>query len=412
MTVIAAASGDAAVVFIEIGAVVLVLSVLARVAGRFGITAIPFYLVAGLAVGEGGVAPLDVSADFISLSAEIGVLLLLLTLGLAYTGDELRQGLRTGGPAGIADAALNFTPGFLAGMLFGWGTTTAVLLGGVCWISSSGVVAKVLHDLDRLGNRETPAILNLLVIEDLAMAAYLPIVAALVAGRGLAATAATVVAALIAVALILVVALRWGSRLSDALARGSDEALLLAVFGLTLLVAGLAQQLEVSAAIGAFLVGLALSGPVQARAGPLVAPLRDLFAATFFLFFSFQIRPAALLGALVPAAALAAVGVLGKLGAGWIACRPLGIATPGRLRAGSVLVARGEFSIVIASLGAATEHGDDLGALAAAFVLLSAIVGPLLAKYADAVAVPAGLTSASGAGPRLRGRGPGHSEPR
>lgn len=167
-------------------------------------------------------------------------------------------------------------------------------------IAVNSVGAKVLNDLDRLGNRETPAILNLLVIEDLAMAAYLPTVAALVTGRPIGPTVATVAVALAAVALILTVALRWGNRLSSLLAPGSDEAVLLAVFGLTLLVAGLAQQVEVSAAIGAFVVGLALSGPVQARAGALIGPLRDLFAATFFLFFSFQIRPPSLIGALAP----------------------------------------------------------------------------------------------------------------
>ena len=142
-------------------------------------------------------------------------------------------------------------------------------------------VAKVLHDLDPLGNRETPAVLNLLVLEDLALAVYLPVVAALVAGEDAAETLATVAVALAAVMLILTVALRWGHRLSALLASGSDEALLLAAFGLTLLVGGLAQQVHVSAAIVAFLVGLALSGPVQDRAGALVGPLRDLFAATF-----------------------------------------------------------------------------------------------------------------------------------
>lgn len=385
MTVVAAASGDAALVFIELGAVALVLSILARLAGRLGITAIPFYLLAGLAVGEGGFAPLDISADFIGITGEIGVLLLLLTLGLEYTGEELRYGLRTGAAPGLADAALNFTPGFLAGLLLGWGTTAALLLGGVCWISSSGVVAKVLHDLDRLGNRETPAVLNLLVIEDLAMAAYLPVVAALVAGRAFGATATTVVIALVAVTVILAVALRWGDRLSSLLAPGSDEALLLAVFGLTLLVSGLAQQVEVSSAIGAFLVGLALSGPVQARAGALIHPLRDLFAATFFLFFSFQIRPTSLFGALAVGAVLVVIGIAGKIATGWIACRNLGVGSRARLRAGSALIARGEFSIVIASLGATLDHGDDLGALAAAFVLLSAIAGPVIAKYSDAV---------------------------
>jgi CPA2 family monovalent cation:H+ antiporter-2 len=381
--VVGAASGDAAIAFIEIGAVALVLSVLARFAGRLGITAIPFYLLAGLAVGAGGIAPLNVSADFIQLAGEIGVLLLLLALGLEYTGDELRAGLRTGGLPGLVDAAANFAPGFLAGVLLGWDATAAVLLGGVTWISSSGVVAKVLRDLDRLGNRETPTILNILVIEDLAMAAYLPIVAALVAGKALAATVVTVTIALVAVHVILTAAIRWGHQLSALLAAGTDEALLLAIFGLTLLVGGLAQQLDVSSAIGAFLVGIALSGPVQERAGALIGPLRDLFAATFFLFFSFQIRPGSLVGALLPAVALFLVAGAGKLATGWFACRRAGVGRQGRLRAGWVLTARGEFSIVIASLGAATADGEALGALAAAFVLLSAVVGPVASKLVD-----------------------------
>lgn len=215
------------------------------------------------------------------------------------------------------------------------------------------------------------------------MAAYLPVVAALVARRDLTATAATVIVALAAVALILTVAIRWGQRLSALLAPGSDEALLLAVFGLTLLVGGLAQRVQVSAAIGAFLVGLALSGPVQARAGALIEPLRDLFAATFFLFFSFQIEPGSLVGVIAPAAALALVTGAGKLISGWAAARSLGVGRRGRLRAGTALIARGEFSIVIASLGVGRDHGDELGALAAAYVLVTAVAGPLAAKYAD-----------------------------
>ena len=378
--VLAAAGPEAARAFVEIGAVALVLAGLARLAGGLGITTIPFYLLAGLAVGEGGIAPLDVSADFIRLVAEIGVLLLLLTLGLEYTADELKYGLRTGLVPGLTDAAANFTPGFVAGLLFGWDTTTAVLLGGVCWVSSSGIVAKVLGDLGRLPNRETPSILNLLVIEDLAMAVYLPVAAALVAGHGVGETVITVAVALAAVAAILIGALRFGGHLSALLEPASDEALLLAVFGLTLLVGGLAQELDVSAAIGAFLVGLALSGPVQQRAAHLVGPMRDLFAAVFFLFFSFQIRPGDLLGALLPGAALALVAAGGKVATGWVAAARAGVGRAGRLRAGTALIARGEFSIVIASLGADLADGRDLGALAAAFVLVTAIAGPLAAR--------------------------------
>ncbi len=323
MTLVAQVTNvDPAVAFIEIGAVALVLSVLARLAGRLGITAIPLYLLAGLAVGKGGIAPLDVSADFIHIAGEIGVLLLLLTLGLEYSPNELRAGLRTSAVPGVVDAITNFTPGFVVGLVLGWEPITAVLLGGVCWVSSSGIVSKVLTDLDRLGNRETPAILNLLVIEDLAMAVYLPIVAAVIAGREADETIVTVLIALTAVAMIMTISLRWGHRLSALLSPASDEALLLAVFGLTLLVGGAAQKVQVSAAIGAFLVGLALSGPVQARASAVIGPLRDLFAATFFVFFSFSIDPGDLVVVLIPAAVLAMVGIGGKLVSGWIAARP------------------------------------------------------------------------------------------
>lgn len=378
---LAATSSDSALTFVEIGAVALALAILARAASRLGITAIPLYLLAGLAVGEGGLAPLDVSAEFMSTVAEIGVLLLLLALGLEYSAEELRAGLRSGLVPGAIDAVVNFTPGLLAGLLLGWEVAAAALLGGVCWVSSSGIVAKVLTDLDRLGNRETPVILNLLVIEDLAMAVYLPVAAALVTREALATTAATVCVALAAVAAILTLALRYGNHLSAILARGSDESLLLAVFGLTLLVGGLAQQLDVSAAIGAFLVGLALSGPAQRRAGALIGPLRDLFAAVFFLFFSFQIRPAELLGSLAPAAALAVVAVASKMLTGWIAAGRAGVSHPGRLRAGATLIARGEFSIVIASIGVTLPDGEALGALSAAFVLLTALAGPLAARF-------------------------------
>ena len=211
---LAAVSGETADAFVQIGAVVVLLAVLARVAGRFGITAIPLYLLAGLAVGEGGAPYLDAGEEFLRLSGEIGVLLLLFALGLEYTADELRHGLRTGTGSGVVDALANFSPGFLAGLALGWETTTAVLLGGVTWVSSSGVVAKVLADLHRLGNRETPSVLNVLVIEDLAMAVYLPIAAALIVGRTALDTTVTVGIALVAVAAILALALSSGARLS------------------------------------------------------------------------------------------------------------------------------------------------------------------------------------------------------
>jgi CPA2 family monovalent cation:H+ antiporter-2 len=380
---LAAGSTEVALAFVELGAVALGLSLLARLAGRIGMTAVPLYLIAGLAFGEGGLLQLDVSESFVALMAEIGVLLLLFTLGLEYSDTELREGVRVGWIAGVLDMLMNALPGVAMGLLLGWSPLAAVLLGGATWISSSGVVSKVLGDLGRLGFRETPAVLNLLVLEDLAMAVYLPVVAALIVGGTLLATITSVVIALVAVTVILLAALSLGPRLSDALAGGSDESFLLAVFGVVLLVAGLAQRLEVSGAIGAFLVGLALSGRAEHRASELIGPLRDLFAAVFFVFFSFQVDPADLAAVVVPAVVLAVITAATKFVTGWYAAGRLGVGRNGRARAGATLIARGEFSIVIAALGVTLADGPELGAFVACYVLITALAGPVLAKFAD-----------------------------
>jgi CPA2 family monovalent cation:H+ antiporter-2 len=385
---VAAAAEDGARVLIELGVVVLALGVLARVSRRVGISAIPFYLVAGLAVGEGGLVDLDLSQDFIELGAEIGVILLLLTLGLEYTPDDLRAGLRSGLPSGVLDAVANFTPGFLLGVVLGWDVRAALLLGGVTYISSSGIVAKVLGELGRLGNRETPAVLSILVIEDLAMAAYLPVIAVLLIGEGFLTGAASVAIALAVVTVILWVALRHGTIVSRLVASPSDEALLLSVLGMALVVAGIAEQLDVSAAIGAFLVGIAVSGPVSERARTLITPLRDLFAGMFFLFFGLQVDPATLPGVAVLAIGLGLVTAATKFVTGWYGAGRLGVGRPGRIQAGTILVARGEFSIVIAGLGVSAGVEGDLGPLAAAYVLLLAAAAPVIARYGGARTEP------------------------
>ena len=386
MHLFAATSSDVALAFIEIGAIAVGLSFLALAAGRVGVSAVPLYLIAGLAFGEGGIIDVTVAEGFVATTAEIGVLLLLLSMGLEYSTDELRAGLRSGALPGVVDAVTNAGPGVIVGYILGWSTPAAILLGGITWVSSSGIVSKVLSDLGRMGNRETPAVLNLLVFEDLAMAVYLPVAAALVVGGSPADTAATVAIALVAVAVIIGLGLRFGDVLSRSLSIGSDETLLLAVFGLTLVVAGLAQQLQVSAAIGAFLVGLALSGEVQHRAAGLIGPLRDLSAAVFFVFFSFRINPADLVPVLVPAVILAAVTSVTKFGTGWYAASRLGVGQRGRWRAATVLIARGEFAIVVAALGASLVEGPEIAALGAAYVLITDVVGPVATKFADRLA--------------------------
>jgi CPA2 family monovalent cation:H+ antiporter-2 len=378
LEVFAAADAGTSLVFIELGAAVVGLAVLARLAHRLGFSAIPLYLLGGLAFGNGGILPLRFSEEFVRVGAEVGVVLLLFMLGLEYTGKELRANLRTGLPAGLADFVLNFPPGVVAGFLLGWSPLACVLLGGVTWVSSSGIVARVLEELKRLNNPETPTVLSVLVLEDLAMAVYLPLVAVLLVGQGLAAGLLSVLVALATVGVVLFVALRHGEAMSRLVAHSSDEVLLLSTFGLVLVVAGLAQRLQVSAAVGAFLVGVALSGPVAKQAHRLVGPLRDLFAALFFLFFGLEIDPGTLPPVLWQAFALGVVTAGTKVLTGWWAARRAGLDAWAGLRAGATLSAHGEFSVVVAGLGVGLEPG--LGPLSAAYVLFLAVLGPVLAR--------------------------------
>ncbi|MGY1706028.1 cation:proton antiporter [Geodermatophilus sp. SYSU D00697] len=371
-----------AALLLELGLLFLGLSLLGLLARRFGLSPIPFVLVAALALGEGGVVPLATAQPFLEAAAEIGVVLLLLALGLEFSADELFASLRRHGPSGLVDLLLNAPPGFVAGLLLGLPWQGALALAGVTWISSSGIVARLLGDLGRLANRETPAVLSVLVLEDLAMALFLPLLVVALAGSGPASAVAGIGLAVGAVVLVLLAAQRHGQRLGRLLVSPDDEQVLLRLVGLTLLVAGLAQSLGASAAVGAFLVGLALPASFADRARAILGPLRDLFAATFFVAFGLSTDPAAILPVLPAVLLLALVTTGTKVATGWFAALRDGIGVPGRLRAGTALVARGEFSIVIAGL-AVTAGVTDLGPVATGYVLVLAVAGPVLTRFAD-----------------------------
>ncbi|MCY1673155.1 cation:proton antiporter [Pseudarthrobacter sp. SL88] len=373
-----------ALTLIELGAVVFCLGLLARLAGRIGMSPIPLYLLGGLAFGAGGVVKLEGMHEFAHLSGEIGVILLLLMLGLEYTAAELFTGLRRSWQAGVLDLVLNFIPGAALALFLGWGGVGAMVMGGVTYISSSGIAAKVITDLGRLGNRETPVVLSILVFEDLAMAVYLPILTATLAGVSFLGGLTTVAIALAVVTAVLMVALRHGHHVSKAVHSENSEVFLLNVLGAALLVAGLASAMQVSAAVGAFMLGIAISGATAHNATRILEPLRDLFAAIFFVAFGLNTDPTSIPPVLGWALVLALLTAGTKMATGIWAAKREGIARPGRFRAGATLIARGEFSIVIAGLAVASGAvPSNLAALATAYVLLMAVIGPLAARFVE-----------------------------
>lgn len=389
--------GPTAVFLLELGGVIVALGVLGRIASRLGISPVPLYLVGGLAFGRGGILPLRAAAEAVRLGSELGVVLLLFLLGLEYTGSDLRRSLRTSFRAGVVDFLANATPGVAAGLLLGLDRLSAAALGGVTYVSSSGIAAKLLGDLHWKRLPEAKRVTALLVLEDVVMAIALPALAA--AGLGAAdGGLARIAVSLGAVVVAFMLALRWGATLARFVRHESEEVVLLTLFGALLVVAGGAEATGISAAVGALLLGVAVAGPLAVQARTLLAPLRDLFAGLFFLFFGLSTDPRALPPVLVPALILAAVTAATKLATGAWTARRAGVTGAGRWRAGVALVPRGEFSIVLAGLATATDPASSLGPLAAAYVLILAIVAPLAARL-PALAVAATSEAPEAAAP-------------
>jgi CPA2 family monovalent cation:H+ antiporter-2 len=363
---------------LELGLILTALSALGALARRYALTPVPLYLLAGLALGEGGIAPVPAAGEFVEIGGAIGVVLLLLTLGLEFSVGELATSLRRHLPSAAVDLVLNATPGAIAGWLIGLNAVGIMALAGATWISSSGIVARLLDDLGRLGNRETPAVLSVLVLEDFAMAAYLPLLTVLAVGGTAWQGALGMFIAVGAVASAFALTHRWGPLIGRLLSHPEPEQLLLRVLGTTLVVAGLAEFIGVSAAVGAFLVGLTLTGQLATRARAVLNPLRDLFAAAFFLAIGLAVDPSALRPVLPAALALAAVTAATKLLTGAYAASRDKVGRRGQLRAGAALIPRGEFSIVILGLTAAAD--PTLGALVTAYVFILATTGPLIAR--------------------------------
>lgn len=373
-----AASG--ATLLLEFGLLLLGLGVLARVAYRLGVSPIPLYLVTGLFCGEGGVVGIPAASGFVHAMAEVGVVTLLLLLGLEHSAKDLVSSARRTGRSAAIDVVANVTPGALVAVAMGWGLKGAVVLGGVTYISSSSVVSQLLPDLRWQANPETSSVVSLLIVEDLLMAPYLPVLAVLLAGASLLAGLIAVGVALAIVAVVITISYR-GSRLVHRTLSPRDQvSLLLLVLGAATAAAGLANRLGFSAAVAAFLVGLLLTGEIAEVARRRLDPLRDVTAAVFFAYFGLVTNPAKIPSVLLPAAILAAATMATKA---LVAASLPGLSRRARARAAILLGARGEFSIVIAGIAAvAGVLPPSFEALAAAYVLLTAFAAPVLARVA------------------------------
>jgi CPA2 family monovalent cation:H+ antiporter-2 len=370
----------------ELAVTIGVLGVLGLAASRFGLSAIPAYLLAGILLGPNEpdflkvVQPSEVT-DFV---AEIGLLFLLFFLGLEFSVDRLVRSGRHVGLGGAADLLINAGLGLLVGVAAFGPTFAAVVLAACIYVSSSAIAVKALIDLRRLADDETDLVLAILLFEDVAIAAVLGFVAT--GGGTVATTAGVTLKALAFVAASLALS-RWlGVRLGRLLGRLELEFFLLAVFGFVIAMSAVAKELEMSEAIGALMAGVVLSDSgVREEIEQRFFAVRDVFAALFFFAFALTIELDRIgdVGWIVLLALVATL--IGKVGVGVISGRVGGFSTRQGVNAGAALVAHGEFTIILAQLAAgnaalAAAHRDDIVAFAGLYVLATATVGVVLMK--------------------------------
>lgn len=370
--------------FLEFGLILLVLGLLTMLARKWDFSAVPFYLLAGLLFGEGGIYVFEKSGVLIPTLAELGVILLLLLLGLEYSGKELVATAQQQKMSGAVDLVFNFIPGAAFGFILGWGIPGAVALGGVTYISSSGIVSQVVRDLRWRRNPETRPVVSVLVIEDLIMAPYLPVLTVILTGTGLIAGLISVGIALAVVAVVVLISIRRSNAIQKLFNANEPVGILLVVFGTAVAAAGLAGLVDFSPAVAAFLVGLLLTGEIAELARRRLDPLRELLAAVFFVYFGLNTNLSEIPSMLIPAALLAVITIATKFITGWIAANTVTGSTIGKLRAGALLSARGEFSVIIAGLAAtSTLLPSSFQALVAGYILITATAGPILARFAE-----------------------------
>jgi monovalent cation:H+ antiporter-2, CPA2 family len=364
----------------EIGVVLIFLGVIAYFAKKISISTVPFFLIAGLAFGTGGIADLELSTSFLNTGAQIGAVLLLLLLGLEYSAKELTDTLRIHWSAGLVDFAANALPGAIIGLLLGWGWVGAVVLSGLTYVSSSGIAAELISESGWNKSEMAKRTISILALEDLALAIYLPIISSVVIGVSIVTGLISISIAFIIIGLVILVSLRREGIFVGVLSNQSSISLLLTVFGAALVAAGVANLVGFSGAVAAFLVGLLLTGEVAEAARERLSSLRDFFAALFFLFFGLAIDPVTIISVIPIALVLAVVGIIGKLAVGYVIGKDMQSRDTWK-RIGAYLIPRGEFSIVIAALAVSTSFGEELKSITIAYVIITTLIASLILRY-------------------------------
>jgi K+:H+ antiporter subunit KhtU len=378
----------------QVGLALALIAAAVLISARLRFSNAPLLILIGMAVGPHApkIGILDFrfieSAPLIEFMGRVGVLFLLFYLGLEFSVSRLIKSGRSIVAGGAIYIAINFAAGLAYAFAMGWPAKEALIAAGITTISSSAIIAKVLFDLRRTANPETELVLGITMFQDIFLAFYLsPLSGVVLSGATSVGGILRSSAISLAFILGLIVLGRLATPLLNRFFRiSSNEGFLLTLFASLFLLAGFGETIHVAEAIGALLLGLILAETEHGeRIEQLIVPFRDFFGALFFFGFGLTIDPLTLGGAVWIALGAVVVTLAGNIAAGMLAGRSAGLSNSASMNIGLTLVSRGEFSIIMADLARAGNLLPVLQPFSALYVLILAVLGPLLTKESDRI---------------------------
>jgi CPA2 family monovalent cation:H+ antiporter-2 len=371
-----------------LGVLFVIAYILGRLGKLIGLPSIPVYMLVGLLASPyTGWFPLDFASAQIELIAVFGLVLLLFNLGLEFDQDEFFGNAGKLIVSGGSYILVNMAAGLVFGFLVGWGTREALIIAGITATSSSAIVTKLLIELKRLTNDETPMILGVTVVEDIFIAIYLAIVGVVLSGEtevwpviGKLAIAFTFILVMFAIA-------RFGGRFVSRLFRTKDDELFtILFFGLAVAFGGIGELLGVTDAIGAFLIGLVLGATrFRNKIEQIAIPLRDVFGAFFFLNFGLALDATKFGSVLVPVLLAVLMTVVLNVLAGQFVAWLNGLGPQAGINAAVILQNRGEFALILATLSLSAGLNPLIQPFAGLYVLIMAVMGPIVAGRSEQI---------------------------
>jgi CPA2 family monovalent cation:H+ antiporter-2 len=371
-----------------LGVLFVIAYVLGRLGKLIGLPSIPIYMLVGLiARPHMHLLPVGFKPANVELVAIFGLIFLLFNLGLEFDQDEFFGNARGLLLSGGTRLIINFGIGIGFGFLVGWGPREALIIAGMTATSSSAIVTKLLIELRRLANPETPVILGIAVVEDVFIAFYLAIVAVVIGGE----TNIWQIVLELGISFAFLVGMfalaRWGGKhVSRVLGARDDELFTVLFFGLAVAFGGIGELLGVSNAIGAFLIGLVLGATrFRSRIESFALPLRDVFGAFFFLNFGLALDPSSFGAVLLPVGGAVLMTLIVNAGGGWLIAWINRLPARYGLGIGLILQNRGEFALILATLATAAGLDPRLTPFAGLYVLVMSIVGPVLTVNSERI---------------------------